>query len=87
MLEISRRKRIHEDYSVKRALIDDGFNAILDEDEMLVVSGGGTGGEHNNRENYCVWPESDGLWTVRCCGEIVFGPATKAAVDAYFNSI
>ena len=87
MLEISRRKKSHYIFPVRYAYADEGYCDVIDEDDIGFVTGGGTGGGHSNRENYCIWPEADGQWTVRCCGEIVFGPATKAAVDAFYANI
>ena len=87
MLEISRRKKNRSSFPIRNAYADEDFGDFMDEDDLGLITGGGTGGEHSNRENYCIWPEADGQWTVRCCGEIVFGPATKAAVDAYYANI
>ncbi len=87
MSVVSKQKRIQNRYSVVYAFDRRDYESGLNDDDFELFAGGGTGGGHPNRENYCIWPEAEGLWTVRCCGEIIFGPATKAAVDTYYNSI
>ena len=56
-------------------------------DSIKRVSGGSQSPEGRGSENWSVVKESNGYWTVRCCGDIMFGPTNENAAKAYYQSM
>ena len=51
------------------------------------VGAGSAYPEHVGSENWSLYQETDGRWTVRCCGDIMYGPCNKAAAKKYFDNM
>ena len=51
------------------------------------VSAGSACPEYVATENWSLDQETDGRWTVRCCGDIMYGPCSKAAAKKYYDNM
>ncbi|MBR3253949.1 hypothetical protein IKF86_01750 [Candidatus Saccharibacteria bacterium] len=51
------------------------------------VSSGSMSPEGRDAENWSVVKETDGTWTVRCCGDVMAAFTNENAAKAYFRSM